>query len=146
MLHDGIAAGLKPTVSPVDAVDAAVLETALVALARTGELVSGRGPFDPAVHPSRKDVQFTMQDGVLTGCTIRIINSKAKGAERFRKLPVHLPITGKLLFPGLALCGTFVMSPTPCRRLRRPRRRSSAIPARASSSQSPMCVRGSARS
>ena len=41
--------------------------------------------------------------GELVGCTIWLVNSKARGAESLRKLPVHLPVTGALLSPGLAL-------------------------------------------
>lgn len=104
MLRDGIAVGLQPTASPSDAVDASVLEVALVALARMCELVSGRGPFDPRRHPRRSDVRFVWRGGELVGCTIWIVNSKARGAaESLRKLPVHLPVTGALLSPGLAL-------------------------------------------
>ena len=34
---------------------------------------------------------------------IDIVNSKARGAERFRKMPMHLPVSGALLSPGRAL-------------------------------------------
>jgi hypothetical protein len=41
--------------------------------------------------------------GELLETTIHIVNSKARGAERFRKLPVPLPTSGRYLSPGLAL-------------------------------------------
>ena len=103
LLRDAIATSLSPRTSALDANVATCLEAALVALARMGELVSGRGPFDRARLPSRADVRFGFRDGVLVSCAIWFVNSKARGAERFRKLRVVLPISGSLLSPGLAL-------------------------------------------
>jgi hypothetical protein len=105
-LAAGIRARLRPESSALDANYAAAFETALVALARGGEVVASRGSrsFDPRIHPTRKDVSFTFDAaGQLSGCTIFIVNIKARAAERFRRLPVHLPIRGKHLSPGLAL-------------------------------------------
>ena len=85
---------------------AAFFETALVALARAGELASNLrgGAFDPARHPSRADVRFKF-DGANrpSQCSIWIVNSKARGSEALRKLEVRLPMTGKYLSPGARL-------------------------------------------
>jgi hypothetical protein len=105
-LARGIAARLRPRVVPLHANVATCMEVALVALARAGELVASRVgmAFDAARHPSRADVTFEYDAaGSPTACTLWIINSKARGAERLRKLPVHLPMRGKYLSPGLAL-------------------------------------------
>ena len=104
-LRAGIDARLAPAANAAHANKAALMETALVALARAAELAASRarGGFVPARHPSRRDVRFDFCNGVLTGCTIWIINCKARGPEYLRKLPVHLPIDGKHLSPGRAL-------------------------------------------
>lgn len=103
-LRDGIAAALDPRRDAAHANLAALFESGLVALARAGELAAGRGGFNPRVHPSRRDVHFTFdRHGQLLDCVIFIVNSKARGAERFRKMPMHLPVRGSLLSPGLSL-------------------------------------------
>ena len=85
---------------------AALFETALVALARAGELASNlpRGAFDPKRHPSRADVTFEYTaDGQPCKCSIWIVNSKARGAEALRKIQVHIPMCGRYLSPGVRL-------------------------------------------
>ena len=80
------------------------MEVGLVALARCGELAASRGAFCARRHPSRADVSFIYDAaGLLIDCVIYIVNCKARGAERYRKMPMHLPITGAHLSPGLAL-------------------------------------------
>ena len=113
-LRDGIAAALQPATNPLHANVAALMEVALVALARAGELASGRGSFRRPRHPSRADVRFDWRHGQLVSCTIYFVNSKARGAESLRQLPVHLPARGALLSPGLALWHlTQVVDPVP---------------------------------
>ena len=106
-LREGIDAVMRPASDALDANYAALMEVGLVALARCGELAVGRGAFDQRRHPARADVQFAWRGGVVGGerleTTIHIVNSKARGAERFRKLPVPLPTSGRYLSPGLAL-------------------------------------------
>ena len=96
---------------------ATALQVGLVALARAGELVSGlpRGQVDFKRHPSRKHVQFKYNsEGKPVGCTLWIVNSKAKGAESLRRLPVPLPMTGTYLSPGQALWDLIhVIDPVP---------------------------------
>lgn len=105
-LAQSIRAHMSPRTDAHHANLAACMEVALVAIARAGELASTRAslPFTPGRHPSRNDVRFDFDGtGALVGCTIWIINSKARGANWNQKLPVHLPIRGKHLSPGLAL-------------------------------------------
>lgn len=106
-LRAGIDRTLSPASNPADANMAALMEAAIVALARCGELAVGRGVQDLRRHPARSDVTFRWRHGVVGGflleATLHIVNSKAKGAERYRKLPVPLPARGKYLSPGLAL-------------------------------------------
>ena len=104
-LRSGIDARLNPRGSAADANKAALMETALVALARAAEVAASRARtgFVPARHPSRRDVRFEFTRGELTGCTIWIVNCKARGAGYLQKLPVYLPIDGKYLSPGRAL-------------------------------------------
>lgn len=96
---------------------AAALECTLVAIARAGEMCSTRAnlAFTRSRHPSRADVRFEFDAaGLPVSCTIWIINSKARGAERLRKLPVPLPMAGRYLSPGLALYYLLhVIDPTP---------------------------------
>ena len=68
LLRDAIATSLSPRTSALDANVATCLEVALVALARMGELVSGRGPFDRVLLPSRANVRF----GSATACLCRV--------------------------------------------------------------------------
>ena len=85
---------------------AALFETAIVTLARAGELASNLpgGKFVPARHPSRADVHFKYDaHGQPCKCSIWIVNSKARGAEALRKLEVHVPMCGKFLSPGVRL-------------------------------------------
>lgn len=84
---------------------AALMQVATVGILRGGELTSGlkKGVFDAGRHPTRADVFFSYRDGVAISCTILAVNSKAKGIEARRKLPVYLPMQGKFLSPGLAL-------------------------------------------
>ena len=104
MLREGIDAALRPRHVPLDANVAAALEVALVAIARMGELVASRGAFNRAVQPSRADVRFECDArGLPTACCIWIVNIKARGGERFRRVPVRLPMSGKYLSPGWAL-------------------------------------------
>lgn len=114
-VRDLIRASLSPATCALHANVAAAFEVALVAIARMGELVPGRGSWTAAIHPSRADVVFRRnRDDELCGCTLYICNIKARGAERFRRLPVHLPIRGDYLSPGLALWHlTHVIDPMP---------------------------------
>ena len=105
-LAAGIAAALQPRDNALHASVATAMEVALVAIARAGELVATRTSlsFTRSRHPSRADVVFEYDAaGRPAACTIWIINSKARGSERLRKLPVPIPMTGKHLSPGLAL-------------------------------------------
>lgn len=106
-LRAGIDKLLLPASRAADANYAALMEAGFVAIARCGELAVGRGSWTPRLHPSRADVRFTWRRGVVGGelleTTLHIVNSKARGAERFRKLPVPLPTRGRYLSPGLAL-------------------------------------------
>ena len=116
-LAAGISAALQPSVDALHANVASMMECALVAIARAGELVSTRASlhFTRSRHPSRADVVFDYDaSGRPVGCTLWIVNSKARGAERFRKLPVALPMTGRYLSPGAALYHLmYVVDPTP---------------------------------
>ena len=107
--------GLRATRGPAELNISTSMETAIVALARAGEVVVGKGTFDPARHPTRADLSFKMVDGVAVRATIRIVNSKAKKAgENRRKLEVHLPMTGRFLSPGQALWDLLhVIDPVP---------------------------------
>ena len=116
-LAAGISAALQPRDNALHANVAAMMESALVGIARAGELVSTRSSlaFTRVRHPSRADVAFEYDArGQPVSCTIWIVNSKARGAERFRKLPVALPMDGKYLSPGRALHHLlYVVDPTP---------------------------------
>ena len=104
----------QPRANARDANFAALFETGLVGLIRGCELAAGKRSFDFRQQPSRADVDFEWRDGRLAGATIRVVNSKAKGAERFRRLAVHLPAHGAYLSPGLALYHLLhVADPTP---------------------------------
>ena len=106
-LQRGISASMQPATNAADANFAALFETALVALARAGELASSRRnrPFNNTYHPSRADVVFEFQPGTgrLVGATLWIVNSKAKGPGRMDKIPKYLPASGTFLAPALAL-------------------------------------------
>jgi len=116
-LAAGIRAALQPRTSALHANVAAALECGLVAIARAGELVSTRASlaFTRARHPSRADVVFEYDAmGQPVAGTLWIINSKARGSEMLRKLPVPLPMDGKHLAPGRALYYLLhVIDPTP---------------------------------
>ena len=84
----------------IDANWSALFQSGLVGLARACELATNlpRGALDLRKTPSRNDVKFRFDaQGRPTGCMLYIVNSKAKGAESFRRLPVPLPMTGKYL-------------------------------------------------
>ena len=69
-----------------------------------GELVASSGRFNRAVQPSRADVDFRLDaHGVPQECTIHIVNIKARGGNRYQRLPVRLPMSGRYLSPGWAL-------------------------------------------
>ena len=90
----------------IDANWSALSQSGLVGLARACELATNlpRGALDLRKTPSRNDVKFRFDaQGRPTGCMLYIVNSKAKGAESFRRLPVPLPMTGKYLSPGQAI-------------------------------------------
>lgn len=116
-LARGIRAQLDPRSNPLHCNVATCMEVALVAIARAGELASCRSglSFTRARHPSRADVTFTYDaSGSPIGCTLYIVNSKARGAEQMRKLPVPIPMTGGHLSPGLALYHLIhVLDPVP---------------------------------
>ena len=98
--------GALDVTRPLDANYAAAFETAEAALARGCEVASGlaHGVFNPNRHPTRDDVTFECDaQGLPTSATIKIVNSKARGVEALRKLPVTLPMRGRFLSPGLAL-------------------------------------------
>ena len=81
----------------------ALEEACFGATARCGELASGfpRGEFRPQSHPTRADLDFEYDArGVPIAATLMLVNSKARGAERFRKLQRRLPMTGRYLSPG----------------------------------------------
>ena len=113
-LRDAISR-MRPGSDPLHANVAACMEVALVALARMGELVPGRGAWSALIQPSRADVDFDFDAaGVLRGCTIHICNIKARGAERFRRLPVYLPASGRYLSPARSLWFlVYVIDPVP---------------------------------
>lgn len=112
--------GIRLSLNPSSALDcniAALLECALVAVQRVGELASNKpgGAFDPAVHPTRADVSFSRAaDGTLLETTFRSVNCKARGVEARRKLERHLPARGSFLSPGwLLYLLTEVVDPVP---------------------------------
>jgi hypothetical protein len=101
-LRQAIDAGLD-TRDPLNANYATAFEVCLVAIARAGEIASGlpRGAFDVLRHPSRADLTFQFDNtGSPISATIMIVNSKARGIEARRKLPVVLPMRGEYLSPG----------------------------------------------
>jgi hypothetical protein len=101
-LRQAIDAGLD-TRDPLNANYATAFEVCLVAIARAGEIASGlpQGAFDVLRHPSRADLtfQFDSTDSPISA-TIMIVNSKARGIEARRKVPVVLPMRGEYLSPG----------------------------------------------
>ena len=103
-LSRGIAAAMAPRSDALDANAATAMEVALVAIARMGELVASSGSFNLAIQPSRANVDFRLDSrGVPTECTIYIVNIKARGGNRYQRLPVRLPMAGRYLSPGWAL-------------------------------------------
>ena len=92
---------------PLHANMAAAMETGHGGVLRACEYVRGaRKVFDPERgSASRADVTFhyDADTGDLLACCLMAVNAKAKGAERFRKLPRYLPIDGKYLSPGRML-------------------------------------------
>jgi len=101
-LRQAIDAGLD-TRDSLDANYATAFEVCLVAIARAGEIASGlpHGTFDVTRHPSRADLTFQFDNtGSPISATIMIVNSKARGIEARRKLPVVLPMRGEYLSPG----------------------------------------------
>jgi hypothetical protein len=104
-LRQAIDAGLD-TRDPLNANYATAFEVCLVAIARAGEIASGlpRGAFDVLRHPSRADLTFEYdRAGNPISATIMIVNSKARGIEARRKVPVVLPMHGTYLSPGYRL-------------------------------------------
>ena len=104
-LRQAIDAGLD-TRDPLNAKYATAFEVCLVAIARAGEIASGlpRGAFDVLRHPSRADLTFEYdRAGNPISATIMIVNSKARGIEARRKVPVVLPMHGTYLSPGYRL-------------------------------------------
>jgi hypothetical protein len=101
-LRQAIDAGLD-TRDSLNANYATAFEVCLVAIARAGEIASGlpHGTFDVSRHPSRADLTFQFDNtGSPISATIMIVNSKARGIEARRKLPVVLPMRGEYLSPG----------------------------------------------
>jgi len=104
-LRQAIDAGLD-TLDPLNANYATAFEVCLVAIARAGEVASGlpQGAFDVSRHPSRADLTFEYDTaGNPISATIMIVNSKARGIEARRKVPVTLPMHGTYLSPGYRL-------------------------------------------
>ena len=104
-LRQAIDAGLD-TRDPLSANYATAFEVCLVAIARAGEIASGlpRGAFDALRHPSRADLTFEYDSaGNPISAKIMIVNSKARGIEARRKVPVVLPMHGTYLSPGYRL-------------------------------------------
>jgi hypothetical protein len=104
-LRQAIDAGLD-TRDPLNANYATAFEVCLVAIARAGEIASGlpRGAFDVSRHPSRADLTFEYDSaGNPISAKIMIVNSKARGIEARRKVPVTLPMQGNYLSPGYRL-------------------------------------------
>ena len=104
-LRQAIDAGLD-TRDPLNANYATAFEVCLVAIARAGEIASGlpRGAFDVLRHPSRADLTFEYDSaGNPISAKIMIVNSKARGIEARRKVPVVLPMHGTYLSPGYRL-------------------------------------------
>ena len=104
-LRQAIDAGLDIR-DPLNANYATAFEVCLVAIARAGEIASGlpRGAFDALRHPSRADLTFEYDSaGNPISATIMIVNSKARGSEARRKVPVVLPMRGSYLSPGYRL-------------------------------------------
>ena len=92
--------------SPADVNLATAMTAGFGAALRACEYVRGkRKCFDPERGSmSRADVVFEFDDdGELTSACLMAVNSKAKGAEKFRKLPHYLPIDGKFVSPGRLL-------------------------------------------
>ena len=113
-LQRGITAALQPAQSSADANAAALMECALVGVLRAGELAATRGAFNPRLQPTRADARFNWRGGRIVDVTIWVVNSKAKGAERYRKVEKHLPMRGRYCSPGLALWFLLhVADPTP---------------------------------
>lgn len=112
-LQAGQDAIYSPT-SPDDYNLATAQQTALVGLARVGEIsVGGKWQFDTRRHPTRADVSFVYGKYA----TVKWVNSKAKGVEAFRKLPHRLPWTGTYLSPGAMLYHlTEILDPVPAER------------------------------
>jgi len=102
-LRAGISAALQPQRHSRDANMAALLEVALVAVCRAGELASGRHGWAANRLPTRADVSFVFRRGRLVDVVLLVTNCKAAGAERFRKFEKHLPVRGRFLSPGWAL-------------------------------------------
>ena len=101
-LRQAIDAGLD-TRDSLNANYATAFEVCLVAIARAGEIASGlpHGTFDVTRHPTRADLTFQFDNtGSPISATIMIVNSKARGIEARRKLPVVLPMRGEYLSPG----------------------------------------------
>ena len=103
-LRTGIDAVLSPS-DPLHVNYAASFETGHSGLLRGAELYRTRSrPFIPVSSTTRADVVFGFSPlGELISCTVWAVNSKARGAERFRKLPHYLPIDGDFLSPGRML-------------------------------------------
>ena len=82
------------------------METGHAGVLRACEYVGGKKKiFDPERgSATRADVVFELdRSGEAIGCCFYAVNSKAKGVERFRKLPHYLPMDGGYLSPGRML-------------------------------------------
>ena len=82
------------------------MEIGHAGILRACEYVRGkRKVFDPSRgSASRADVTFELDaSGEAIGCCFHAVNLKAKGVERFRKLPHYLPMDGGYLSPGRML-------------------------------------------
>ena len=92
--------------SPADVNLASAMETGHGGCLRACEYVRGaRKKFDPERgSASRADVSFEFDaGGEPVSCCVMAVNSKARGAERFRKLPHYLPMDAGYLSPGRML-------------------------------------------
>jgi hypothetical protein len=115
-LHEAISKCYGASPSAKHANFKALFESAFAGIARAGELASGKPPARRVrgQTPMRSDVSFKMLDGRPVGCTLYIVNSKARGAEALRKIPVRLPMKGKFISPGQTIWDLIhIHDPTP---------------------------------
>lgn len=84
----------------------AAAQSAFAGLLRGAEVCPPK--FDPKIEVTRADVKFR-QGHVILYCR----NTKAKGKDRMRKLPIYLPAGGSLIDPVAALRRLFEVDPVP---------------------------------